>query len=56
MNAIWANRLIAGDKAWTDVPANRKNAVKVILEQRVSDGIISEEAYAAIVNESVTEG
>lgn len=48
MNTIWANRLIAGDKAWADVPATRKNAVAAVLAQRVMEGIIDAEQYKEI--------
>lgn len=51
MNTIWANRLIAGDKSWSDVPVNRKNAVKEVLTQRITDGIITIEIYEAIICE-----
>lgn len=55
MNTIWANRLIAEDKSWSDVPVNRKNAVKEILIQRVADGIISNETYESIIGEKIAE-
>lgn len=35
MNEIWVNRLTAGTKAWEDVPAFRKNAIKGLLLERV---------------------
>ena len=55
MNTIWANRLIAGDKTWAEVPASRKNAVKAALLQRVADGIISAEQYESITGEECGE-
>ena len=55
MNTIWANRLIAGDKTWAEVPAARKNAVKAVLLQRVTDGIISAEQYESITGEECGE-
>ncbi len=51
MNEIWANRLIAGTKLWTDMPASRQNSVKAILAQRVADDIISAERYEEITGE-----
>lgn len=51
MNEIWANRLIAGTKTWSEVPASRKNAVKNVLRGRVESGEISAEQYASIVGE-----
>lgn len=53
MNEIWVNRLVAGTQSWEKVPATRREAVKAILEQRVKDGQISAEHYAAITGETV---
>lgn len=55
MDKIWVNRLIAGDKIWDNVPANRKNTVKAVLAQRVADGIIDEERYEEITGETYKE-
>lgn len=52
MNEIWANRLIAGDKAWANVPASRKNAVEAVLRTRVDSGIITIEQFEAIIGEN----
>lgn len=51
MNKIWANRLIAGDKTWAEVPESRKAAVKAELRNRVLSGEISEARYHEIVGE-----
>ena len=51
MNAIWANRLIAGTKVWDQVPKSRKPGVKAILKERVKDGEITPERYQEIVDE-----
>lgn len=51
MNEIWANRLIAGDKTWANVPTSRKAGVKKVLQERVESGEITEEQYKAIVEE-----
>lgn len=51
MNEIWANRLIAGTKSWEQVPETRKEAVKTVLRQRVDEGLVSAEKYAAITHE-----
>lgn len=48
MNEIWANRLIAGTKAWKDVPASRKGAVEEILRNRVENEIITAEQFKEI--------
>ena len=48
MNEIWANRLIAGTKAWDEVPDSRKDGVKVVLAERVQSGIITSEKYEEI--------
>ena len=55
MNEIWANRLVAGTKAWTDVPASRKNAVKEVLRGRVANNTITAEQYAEITGEEYVE-
>ena len=54
MNEIWANRLIAGDKKWVNVPASRKSGVKAVLKSRVESGEITAEQYKAITGEEVT--
>ncbi len=51
MNEIWANRLVAGTKAWADVPASRKNGVKAVLRGRVANETITPERYEEIVEE-----
>lgn len=51
MNKIWANRLIAGDKTWNDVPASRKSAVDAELRYRVEIGEITATRYAEITGE-----
>ena len=43
MNAIWANRLVAGTRKWAEVPASRKAGVKAELASRVENGKISAE-------------
>ena len=53
MNEIWANRLIAGTKAWAEVPASRKSAVKEVLRGRVESGAITAERYQEITGEEV---
>ena len=40
MNAIWANRLVAGTRKWAEVPASRKAGVKAELASRVVDDFI----------------
>lgn len=55
MYEIWANRLIAGTKMWTQVPASRRNGVKNELENRVESGEISPEQYEEIVGEPYEE-
>ena len=48
---IWANRLIAGDKAWADVPSVRRDAVKEELRRRVEAGEITAERFEEITGE-----
>ena len=51
MNAIWANRLVAGTRKWAEVPASRKAGVKAELASRVENGKISAEQYEKITGE-----
>lgn len=51
MNIIWANRLVAGTKTWTQVPQSRKSGVKAVLKERVEDGEITPQRYQEIVGE-----
>lgn len=55
MNAIWANRLIAGTKVWDEVPANRRGGVKAVLQERVEKGMITAEKYAEIIGNPYEE-
>lgn len=55
MNKIWANRLIAGDKTWDEVPESRKPGVKAELKLRVLAGEITPERYEEIVGEPYEE-
>lgn len=43
MAKIWANRLIAGDKTWDEVPQTRRASVKEELQKRVQKGEITQE-------------
>ena len=51
MNEIWANRLVAGTKAWAEVPSTRKSAVKGVLQNRVASGAVTAERYEEITEE-----
>lgn len=51
MNIIWANRLIAGTKAWAEMPSHRHAGVKAELAKRVADGEITAERYKEITGE-----
>lgn len=53
---IWANRLIAGDKTWADVPAVRQDAVKEELRRRVEAGEITGDRYEEITGEPFEGG
>ena len=55
MNEIWANRIIAGTKMWSEVPEVRKADVKAALAARVEAGKISAERYADIIGEDKEE-
>lgn len=50
MNIIWANRLIAGTKAWAEMPASRRPGVK-----RVAEDEITPEQYKEITGEDYDE-
>lgn len=50
--SIWANRLIAGTKTWTDVPSVRREPVKEELRRRVEAGEITAEKYGEITGET----
>ncbi len=52
MNEIWANRLAAGTKAWTEVPAARRSGVKEVLAGRVENGTITVGRYEEITGEA----
>lgn len=52
MDKIWANRLIAGDKTWEDVPERRIKGVTEELAARVVTGEISEETMNKILGEA----
>lgn len=51
MNIIWANRLIAGTKTWTEMPASRRAGVKRELAKRVTEGEITAEDYKRITGD-----
>lgn len=51
MVKIWANRLIAGDKTWNQVPETRKEAVRAELEKRFNAGEISREKLEEILGD-----
>lgn len=54
MNAIWANRLIAGTKTWEEMPTSRRSPVKAILTERVEAGAITAERYEEITGKPYT--
>ena len=51
MNAIWANRLIAGTKTWAEMPASRRVGVKKVLAERVAEDEITAEDYKRITGD-----
>ena len=52
MDKIWANRLIAGTKIWTEMPISRRVGVKKVLAERVAEGEITAEDYKNITGEA----
>ncbi len=56
MAKIWRNRIIAGDKQYTNCPAIYKPGVKALLKQDVENGIITAEAYKKITGETYETG
>ena len=51
MDKIWANRLVAGTKTWTEMPISRRVAVKKVLAARVESGEITADDYKNITGE-----
>ena len=51
MDKIWANRLIAGTKEWSEMPGSRRAGVKAELAKRVTEGEITAERYKEITGE-----
>lgn len=49
MAKIWANRLIAGDKMWSEVPTSRRPSVTAELLRRVVAGEITQQQMDGIV-------
>ena len=49
LDEIWANRLIAGDKTWADVPESAKHGVTEELQGRVNSGEITQERMDEII-------
>ena len=54
MAKIYADLLVAGARTWASVPAQIKEAVRVILKQYVVDGKITAERYEEITGEAYT--
>lgn len=52
MDAIWANRLVAGTKMWGEVPTSRRSGVKRELSGRVESGAVTVEKYEEITGEA----
>lgn len=50
MDKIWANRLIAGTKKWSEVPERRKAGVLAELNNRVASGEITQEQLDFIIS------
>ena len=51
MDRIWANRLIAGTKVWSEVPYSRRAGVMSELQRRVAAGEITQDQLDEIVSE-----
>ena len=51
MEKIWANRLVAGTKTWSVLPASRRAGVKGEVAKRVAEGEINQEQYKVITGE-----
>ncbi len=51
MDKIWANRLIAGTKSWSEMPVSRRIGVKKELSNRVIDCEITSIDYERITGE-----
>lgn len=49
LDKIWANRLIAGDKTWDEVPEGAKQGVTEELQGRVNSCEITQERMNEII-------
>ena len=55
MARIWANRLEAGRRVWSEVPGFRKAAVLDVLRGDVAAGKLTAERYEEITGESYSD-
>lgn len=55
MAKIWRNRIIAGDKLYSDCPSIYKKAVKELLKADVAEGTITKEQYKDFTGEDYPE-
>ena len=51
MIEIWANRLVAGTKAWSQVPVSRRSGVRAELQARLENNEITQEDWDRIFGE-----
>ena len=52
MAKIWRNRIIAGDKQYSNCPPAYKAGVKALLKQDVADGVITVQEYEEYTGEA----
>ena len=49
ISMIYVNRLIAGSKKFEDVPENRKEEVKQLLDEKLKNGELNQRRYNKIL-------
>ena len=47
---IWKKRIIAKDQVFSECPEEYKESVKILLQQEVDNGIITQEIYEELIN------
>ena len=48
---IYANRIIAGAKKFSEIPENRKEEVKEVLQKKLTDGELNQARFDKIISE-----
>lgn len=51
ISVIYANRIMAGSRKFSEVPENRKEEVKQILQEKVDKGELNQTRFDKIISE-----